>query len=132
MAPMKTKKDTLRNFGLTMALCLAVIALVLRHRTSPMAVLALLSFIFLLLALSAPASLVYFYSPWMKLAYCLSWFNTRVLLCLLFYLVFLPVGVIMRLCNIDPLERTFDRSCDSYWKPRDKKPFSPGDYEKRF
>jgi hypothetical protein len=43
---------------------------------------------------------------------------------LIFYLVVTPVAVIMRLVGRDPMERTFDRSAKTYWKPRRTDPSS--------
>lgn len=133
MDKIKTDKVTLRKFGLTMAVCFAVITLIifLRHKHST----ALTSFIalfFLLLALYIPASLKYFYIVWMKLAFILSWFNTRLILCLIFYCIFSPVGLIMRLFRIDVLERKFERFRDSYWKPKENSRNLLADYERRF
>jgi hypothetical protein len=133
MDKIKTDKATLRKFGLTMAVCFAVITLIifLRHKHSavPTTVIALS---FLLLGLGAPALLKYFYIAWMKLAFILTWFNTRLLLCLIFYFIFSPVGLIMRLFRIDVLERKSKSSCDSYWKPKEGNQLLPADYERQF
>lgn len=65
-------------------------------------------------ALLAPASLVYLYRPWMKVAEALGWVNTRVIMGLMFYLIFLPVGLLMRLLGHDPMRKHFDPQCSSY------------------
>jgi len=133
MDKIKTDKNTLRKFGLTMAVCFAVITLIIffrhKHSTAPTSIIALF---FLLFALSIPALLKYFYIAWMKLAFILGWFNTRLLLCLIFYFIFLPVGLVMRLFRVDPLDRKFNRGISSYWKPKEKKEFSMADYERQF
>jgi len=133
MDKIKTDKATLRKFGLTMAVCFAVITLIIffrhKHSTTLTSIIALF---FLLFALSTPALLKYFYIAWMKLAFILSWFNTRLLLCLVFYFIFSPVGLIMRLLRIDVLERKFKSSCDSYWKPKESNQPLPADYERQF
>jgi len=41
-----------------------------------------------------------------------------VLLAGVYYLVFTPIGLVMRLCGHDPMERTFPSGRDSHWQPR--------------
>jgi hypothetical protein len=43
---------------------------------------------------------------------------------IIFYLVVTPVGIIMRLTGRDPMERAFDRTAKTYWKPRRTDPDS--------
>ena len=75
--------------------------------------------------------LKYVYILWMRLAYILSWINTRILLVIIFYLVFSPIGLFMRLFRIDHLERNFGRLKDSYWKPKAGKRALPVDYHRQ-
>jgi hypothetical protein len=35
-----------------------------------------------------------------------------------YYLVFTPIGLALRVCGYDPMGRRFDASADSYWVPR--------------
>jgi hypothetical protein len=58
-----------------------------------------------------------FHILWMRLAVALGYINSRILLSLMFYLVFTPYGLVMRLCGRDPLRRRGARR-DSYWIPR--------------
>lgn len=129
----KLEKNTLRKFGLTMAVCFALIALVvfIRHKYSPFAI-YLISASFLLISLIAPGLLGYFYIICMKLAFVLGWVNTRVLLCFVFYLIFSPIGLIMRLFRVDLLDRRINQASKSYWKKKLNKEFSEEDCQKRF
>jgi hypothetical protein len=70
-------------------------------------------------ALAHPASMVYFYKPWMKLAEGLGYINTRIILFILFYGMFLPMGVTMRLFGKDPMQRKIDTTLNSYRITRD-------------
>jgi hypothetical protein len=54
------------------------------------------------------------YHWWMKLAHVLGWINTRILLSLVFFLIFLPVALIMRLMGKDPMRRKLDSTEKSY------------------
>jgi len=68
----------------------------------------------------------------MKLAFVLGWVNTRILLCIIFYLIFSPLGLIMRIFRIDLLDRRFNCATESYWKAKSSKEFSQADYQRRF
>jgi hypothetical protein len=65
-------------------------------------------------ALAHPASLSYVYKPWMYVAEKIGWINTRIILCLLFYVIIMPIGMIMRLGGHDPMHRRFSNELASY------------------
>lgn len=69
---------------------------------------------------------------WMKFAYLLGWINSRILLIIIFYLVFAPTGLVMRLLRVDLLDRKIEKDKPSYWKTKDDLDSSPLGYEKRF
>jgi len=60
------------------------------------------------------------YKLWMGLAGILGWVNTRILLGLIFYLVFSPLGLIMRALRRDVLKHKIDPGVGTYWVDRDK------------
>jgi Saxitoxin biosynthesis operon protein SxtJ len=132
MDKIKTDKITLRNFGFILAGSFILISLIIftkhKYSVTPTAVIALC---FMLMATFAPVSLKYLYILWMKLVYILSWINTRLLLGIVFYLVFAPVGLFMRLFRIDPLERKFKPFIDSYWKLKAPKSQLSADYRRQ-
>jgi hypothetical protein len=76
----------------------------------------------ILWALAHPASLAYVYKPWMYLAEKIGWFNTRVIMALLFYVVIFPIGAIMRLAGKDPMARKFETAAASYRKLKAPQP----------
>lgn len=61
-----------------------------------------------------PPSLKPLYWLWMKLALILGWINTRIILSIVFYVVILPFGLVMRLFGKDPMHRTFSDKMQSY------------------
>lgn len=69
--------------------------------------------ILITMALLAPASLRPVYIIWMRFAAVLGWINTRLILGLIFFLIFLPFGLIMRLFN-DPMRRKLDKTMVTY------------------
>ncbi len=93
---------------------------------------SIISAVFFILALVTPVLLKPVYIFWMKLALILGWINTRLILLIIFYFVFAPIGLAMRLFGVDLLERGIERSKETYWKKKDKKAFNPLDYERQF
>ena len=68
-------------------------------------------------ALLAPTTLAPVYRQWMRLGLLLSRVTTPLVLGAVFFLVFLPAGLVMRVFGRDPLARRFDRSAASYRTP---------------
>ena len=60
-------------------------------------------FIGLIIGLTSPRLLYYPYKFWMKLGLVLGWFNSRIILGLVYMIVLLPIALIMRLIGYDPL-----------------------------
>jgi hypothetical protein len=58
-----------------------------------------------------------FHTAWMRFASALGYLNSRVLLTLMYYLMFTPYGFVMRLAGRDPLRRR-GKWGESYWIPR--------------
>jgi len=79
-----------------------------------------------------PISLKYVYRGWMKFAFAAAWFNTRLILSLMFYLVMTPVAALLKLFGKKPLAIGWDKQASSYWIRREKVPFDPTRYEKHF
>lgn len=65
-------------------------------------------------ALVLPMSLRPVYRVWMTIGLCLGWINSRIILSIMFYLIILPTGLIMRLFGNDPMARTRNREQKSY------------------
>ena len=65
----------------------------------------LLAIFFGFWALTWPIFLYPFFRFWMALGSILGWINTRIILGILFYFLFMPFGFLMRLCGYDPMFR---------------------------
>ena len=61
-----------------------------------------------------PDSLFVVYRIWMKFGLVMGWINTRIILGIMFYAVFFPAGVLMRLVAKDPMARKLDSATKSY------------------
>lgn len=55
------------------------------------------------------------YVGWSYLTYPLGWAVSHVLLAAVYFGLFTPVGLLMRLFGYDPLRRIFDKSAKTYW-----------------
>lgn len=69
------------------------------------------------IALILPILLKPVYSVWMVIGFGLGWINTRILLGLVFYILFTPVAVFLKLFRVDPMRRKFDEDTISYKQP---------------
>ncbi len=115
----RLSRGELRQFGFTLAVPFALLAAVSawRGHTLAPAVLAGLAAALGLLALLAPPLLGPVYKGWMGMAHGLGWFNTRLLLGVVYFVMVTPIGLVMRLTGRDPLDRRL-RDRESYWIPR--------------
>lgn len=64
--------------------------------------------------LAIPLTLKPVYHVWMTIGLCLGWINTRIILSIMFYLIILPVGVVMRMFGKDPMARKITKNQKSY------------------
>ncbi|MEW6676517.1 MAG: SxtJ family membrane protein [Pseudomonadota bacterium] len=64
--------------------------------------------------LLAPATLGPLYRAWMRFAHILGAINNRILLGLFFFVLLMPIGLLMRLLRPDAMRRRFDRQTPSY------------------
>ena len=68
-------------------------------------------------ALIYPPVLKPIHFVWMKLAHALGWFNTRVLLTVMYFLLLTPYGWLLRLLGKSPLDKGRDCLPESYRLP---------------
>jgi len=78
----------------------------------------------LVLALAWPRSLTQVYRLWMTVGEVLGWINTRIILGVIFYLLFTPLGLLMRLRGRNPMRRTLTPEAESYRVVRQPRPSS--------
>ena len=124
--PEPSSAKQLRSFGLILGCGFCVIAFLpaLIRGHNPRVWALALGGAFVILALAAPAILRYPYRVWMFAGHSLGWVNTRVILTILFYVVFTPVSVLMRFVKRDSMKRTFEPELDTYRLLKDPRPAS--------
>ena len=129
----KSEKSDLRNFGITVGIILLVISgfLFWKEKESFQIFLAI-GIILFLTAIALPSVLKPVYWIWMIFAIILGWIMTRVILSLLFYVVFTSIGLTLRFFGKQFLELRLDKSKESYWNYRTNKNTQIANYEKQF
>ncbi len=86
----------------------------------------------LVLGVLVPRALKPVFIVFTKVAHGIGWFNTRVILILVYYLLVMPIGLIMRVFKKDPLDRRIDKEAGSYWVKREHAEVTVESLEKQF
>ncbi len=125
------KKD-LRNFGLIWSGIFLTIALfpLLHHQSlKPWAL--YLSVFFAITALLYPQifSQTKFYQTWIKFGDFMGKINSKIIIFILFYFIFLPIGLVFKILKKDLLKKKLDKSSNSYFIDRVTQ---PGDMKNQF
>lgn len=133
---MKSKNDIceLRAFGRILSLVLALLTCleVWRGRWPLSFVMGLASASVFIVSFFHPALLKPFYDLLMSFAEKVGWLNTRLILAVLYYLLFTPIAVFLRMTRKDPLERKIEPHRKSYWIPRGTASLSVNRYERQY
>jgi hypothetical protein len=125
----------IRKFAITMAIAFSLFGALLFfyfEKTTAGHVLWGLAGSMLVLGIPYPPLLWPFERAWFYFAFALGWINMRILLSAVFYTMFVPVGLFMKLIGRDALERKLDRSAETYWKERPQEPVDPESYERQY
>ncbi len=72
------------------------------------------------------------YDYWMLFAKALGWVNTRILLSLMYFVIFTPFRIISVVIGKDMLDRKIEKNRESYWQKKDIKPFKKELYGRQF
>lgn len=110
----------LRNFGLlTGALTVGIFGLLLPLiRRHPLPSWPLIAAVALIVpAIVWPSALRYPHLVWTRIGIVLGWINSRIILTILFFVVIMPMGLIMRAMGRDPVSRKLEPEAESYRVP---------------
>ena len=88
------------------------------------------SLFILLVGITAPILIKPIFILFSYIGFGLGWFMTRLILTILYYIVFTPIGLIARFLGKTFLDLKFDRKPDTYWISKDQN--SDRNYEKMF
>ncbi|TDA69586.1 hypothetical protein E0765_00380 [Sulfuricurvum sp. IAE1] len=82
------------------------------------------SIIFTAIAYTKPGLLSPLYSGWMRIGHIMGTVSSKIILAILFYGVFTPIAIILKIRGKDLLNKKFDRNEASYWIERQEQPNS--------
>jgi hypothetical protein len=86
--------------------------------------------IFFLMATVRPVALSLVYKYWMRVGEVLGWINTRIILGIVYILVFSPLGLLMRILGKDTLQKKWNGDLQTY--RINKMPRKPEHMERQF
>jgi hypothetical protein len=122
-----------RKTTLVVAAVLAALAIFTwyRGRETTMAVSAGIAVLLVLIGFFVPTVAKPFHRVWYRIAFALGWVNSRILLTIIYFLIFVPYGLLSRLFGRDPLNIRSAPS-ESYWHKREKTRQSREQFERLF
>ena len=116
----QTKGFSDRSLGLTFCAFFTVLALLPLRRHQPVQWRWMIaSGVFLVIGLVAPGLLHPLSRAWAKLALVLHKIVNPITTAVMYFLVFVPAGLMFRLMGKDPLRLKLEPDQESYWIPRD-------------
>lgn len=124
----------IKQFGITLTVILAIFGTLhfIKHHIVPAQWFFGISIALFLVSISMPKMLKPVYVIFLKVAHALGWFNTRVILILIYYMLITPIALIMRIFGKDLLNRKIDDKAPSYWVKRPVLKPSNEQLEKQF
>ena len=101
-------KKQLRDFGYLIAFCFPIIIglivpFIFGHDFKSWTL--YVSLPSLILGVVKPSLLLYPYKFWMLLGKILGWINSRLILSMIFFLVLIPISLLMKIFGYDPLRK---------------------------
>ena len=130
-----TSSKEIRKFGLVIAIALGVIGSFVYVKFGNFDVVGWLwgiGLLFLILGFILPSVLRPVYRIWMLLAHFIGGIVSRVILIVLYYIVLVPIGLVLRLFGKDVLDQNFDKKRESYWIKKDLSNHTREQYRKMY
>jgi hypothetical protein len=90
-----------------------------------------LALILVFIGFLVPPAAKLFHRIWFKIAFALGWVNSRILLTIIYFLVFVPYRIVSRLAGRDPLNIR-QPAGESYWHKREKTRQAKEQFERLF
>jgi hypothetical protein len=127
-------RKELKQFAIILGIVLLILAGLnwWREHTSVAVVMAVSAMASELIALIRPVLIKPIFIVLTTIAKGIGWFNTRLLLSLVFYGLMTPIGLIMRLLRKDLIDQKINKNASTYWHERKEKKLDPKHYEKQF
>jgi drug/metabolite transporter (DMT)-like permease len=123
----------LRRFGIAFFALFGIFgALTISRRGELGLVLWVIALSMLFFGLVRPKLLRPAYKVWMAFSAILGFITSHLILMLLYYFLFTPIGFTMKVLHKNTLQRPMDANSDSYWIKKENKPASRDHYERMF
>ena len=129
----KSEKKDLRDFGITFGVVLGILAGALWWKEKDTySIFIILSLAFFFFGFALPNLLKPLQKAWMAFAVVLGFFMSKLILSILFYILFTVIGLGSRIFGKKFLDMKIDSSRETYWKYRKPASFDKHKYEKQF
>ena len=130
---MKADVKELRKFSIVLFFAFGILGLLIFWRRGNAGlILCGVGFALLLLGLIRPKLLSHPYKAWMRLSLILGFLMNHLILSLMYYFVFTPIGIVMRMFGKDFLHKQFDKNATTYWIKKEQKVYVKKRYEKMY
>ena len=131
--PVPTEKQ-LKQYGLMMAGVLSFFVAVFFYKAWHTAGMALAVWVlfFLTLAMLAPLRLAPVYRAWMKFGLVVGNFNFKLIVGLMYFVIFTPMRVLASFFRADPLTRKIEPEKETYWRDCEPRGQDPKRFERQF
>ncbi len=113
-----------REFGLIWSVIFLGIFLFLFFNDNKQYVLLVISFLFLVIVFFKPILLKSFYHFWIKFGNTIGSIISKVIMFILYFGLFTPVSLILRILGKDLLHKKVDKKSSTYWIKREVQPQS--------
>jgi hypothetical protein len=119
------KKHDLKIFALIWAGIFMVIGVIPIFKQGDIRIWSVaVSIIFAIIALTKPQILTSFYNLWTEVGEFIGGIISKVVLFILYFGLFTPISIVLKLLGKDLLGKKIDRSQESYWIDRETQPQS--------
>ena len=123
----------LRKFSIILFFAFGILGLLVFWRRGDTGlVLCGIGLALLVCGLTSPKLLSRPYKAWMRLSLILGFLMTHLILSLMYYFVFTPIGIVMRVLGKDFLCKQFDKNATTYWIKKERNVYIKERYEKMF
>lgn len=114
------EKKSLRAFGLIWAFILGIIGYFYDNNT----ILFALSFCFVISSILFPEIYVKIriYQGWIKIGNFIGHINSKIIIFILFFFLFTPIGILLKIFKKDLLKKKLDKNKKSYFEKRVTQP----------
>ena len=129
----KLNKSELRKFGITIFIALTALSGIILWRKGEYGFIPLgIGLLLLICGSVCPEKLRPVYKGWMTFAFILGFITSHIILAVVYYLAFTPIGFAMKIAGKKKLGINSDKPAETYWVRREAKEASQKQYEKMF